>query len=191
MPTILTHPAVPLALALGLGRTLVSGRLLAAGVVASVLPDLDVIAFSLGVPYAADFGHRGFSHSVAFALLVALAGACLCRVLRTTPLRSLLFLFVAAVSHGVLDALTNGGLGVAFLWPWSGERFFAPVRVIEVAPIGISRSLSAKGAAVLWSEFLWLWLPFMAMASAIAILRRRVQSRLAAQRAPAFPSLSS
>jgi len=159
-------------MAFGLGSGIVSRRLLVAGVVASVLPDLDVVAFRFGVPYAADFGHRGFSHSVLFAVFVAIAGASLYRFFRSTLLCSFLFLFVAAVSHGVLDAFTNGGLGVAFLWPWSSERFFAPVRVIEVAPIGISRILSQKGIAVLWSEVVWVWLPLMGLAILTAIYRR-------------------
>lgn len=178
MPTILTHPAVPIALALGFGSGIVSKRLLGAGVVVSVLPDLDIIAFRLGVPYAADFGHRGFSHSVLFAFFVAIIVACMFRFLHSTFRRSFLFLFAAAVSHGVLDAFTNGGLGIAFLWPWSNERFFAPAQVIEVAPIGISHFLSQKGLAVLWSEFIWVWLPLMSVAFAAAVNLRNNQRAL-------------
>ena len=48
MPTAFTHPAIPLALGLGLGRAAVPGRLLAAGALASALPDLDVLAFRFG-----------------------------------------------------------------------------------------------------------------------------------------------
>lgn len=168
MPTIFTHPAVPMAMALGLGRGVVSGRLLLAGVVASVLPDLDVVAFRLGIPYAADFGHRGFSHSLLFAALVALAGAALFRLLRSTPARAFWFLFLVTLSHGILDAFTNGGLGIAFLWPWSGTRYFAPVQVIEVAPLALSRFFSPRGAAVLRSELLWVWLPFLGTAALMA-----------------------
>jgi len=171
MPTLLTHPAVPLAMALGLNRGLVSRRLLFTGIVVAVLPDLDVAAFRLGIPYGADFGHRGFSHSVLFACMAALAGASLFRAFRSTFLQSFSFLFIAALSHGALDALTNGGLGIAFLWPWSGERFFSPIQVIEVAPLRLSRFLSLKGAAVLRSEFLWVWLPVLSMAFTGALLR--------------------
>ena len=59
MPTILTHTAVPLALGLGLGKEIVPRRVLWAGVALSILPDLDVLAFRFGIPYAAPFGHRG------------------------------------------------------------------------------------------------------------------------------------
>jgi inner membrane protein len=172
MPTVLTHAAIPLAMAIGLGSKRVSRRLMTAGIIASMLPDLDVIAFHFGIPYAAAFGHRGFSHSLLFAFIVALAGACLFGWLRSTFLRSFLFLLVATASHGILDAFTTGGLGIAFLWPWSADRFFAPAQVIEVAPFGLSRLLSPRGAAVLWSEFLWVWAPLTAMAVSAALSRR-------------------
>lgn len=172
MPTVLTHSVVPFALACGLGREAVSGRLLTAGVVASVVPDLDVLAFRLGIPYAAEWGHRGFSHSLIFALLVAVIGAALARPLLTTATRAFWFLLIATASHGMLDAFTNGGLGIAFLWPFSSERFFAPLHPIEVSPLGLSRFLSERGLAVLASEVLWVWLPLMASALTLAALRR-------------------
>lgn len=172
MPTIFTHPVIPLAMAFGQGRKAISRRLLVAGVVASVLPDLDVVAFRLGIPYAADFGHRGFSHSLLFAFVVAVVGASLFRLLRSSPKRSFWFLFAAIASHGILDAFTNGGLGIAFLWPFSHARFFAPVQVIEVAPLGISRFLSMKGIAVLWSELLWVWLPCFIAATTVKLFRK-------------------
>ena len=173
LPTILTHPAVPLALAWGLGQDVISKRLLAVGVVAAVVPDLDVLAFRLGIPYAADFGHRGFSHSLLLALIVALVGASLARSLHSTFKRSYWFLFVAMASHGILDAFTNGGLGVALLWPFSVERFFAPFQPIEVAPLGLSRFLSLRGIAVLWSEVLWVWLPLFAVAAVTVASRQQ------------------
>jgi inner membrane protein len=142
MPTILTHPAIPLTLGLGLGNTIVPGRLLAAGAVASIVPDLDVIALRFGVSYASEFGHRGFSHSLLFAVLVALVGAGAWRQFQTSYWRACCFLFIATASHGVLDAFTNGGFGVAFLWPWSHQRFFFGPQVLEVSPLTLSRFLS-------------------------------------------------
>lgn len=173
MPTALAHVAVPLALGLGLGRPVISGRLLAAGTVASMLPDADVVAFRIGIPYAAEFGHRGFSHSLAFAALIALLAALCSRLLRSRFRTVFLFLFVAVASHGFLDAFTNGGLGVAFFWPFSCDRYFAPVRRIEVAPIAPSRLFSPRGAAVLLSELLWVGTPCAAGAMALAWMRRR------------------
>lgn len=172
LPTIITHPAIPLSLAIGLGPAEISKRLLVCGVAASILPDLDVLAFRLGIPYAAEWGHRGFSHSLAFAAFVAVIGACLAKSLRSTPKRVFGFLFLSAASHGILDALTNGGLGIAFLWPFSNERFFAPWHPIVVAPLSISRFLSDRGLAVLWSEFIRVWLPCLSVAIIMMIVRR-------------------
>lgn len=171
MPTVFTHPAIPVTLALGLGCKVVSKRLLAAGVIASLLPDLDVLAFRLGIPYAAEWGHRGFSHSLLFALLIAIVGAVLARPLRATVKASFGFLFIAAASHGILDAFTNGGLGIALLWPISTDRFFMPWHPIEVAPLALSRFFSQKGIVVLWSELIGVWLPCLALAT-IAVLFR-------------------
>lgn len=172
MPTIITHPAVPLAMAYGMGRNIISTRLVLAGVVASVLPDLDVVAFRFGIPYAAAFGHRGFSHSVLFAVSVACIGACMAKWLNSTSSRTFFFLFLAAIFHGILDAFTTGGLGIAFLWPWSDARFFAPVQVIKVSPFGVSRFLSPRGLAVLKSELLWVWLPSGIVMAGMMITRR-------------------
>jgi inner membrane protein len=172
MPTILTHPAVPLAMTWGLGRGVISKRLLLAGVVASMIPDLDVVAFRLGIPYAAQFGHRGFTHSLLFAFLLALLGVALTRYVRSTPIKVFLFLFIAIASHGLLDTFTNGGLGIALLWPFSDARFFAPLQPIQVSPIGISHVLSSYGLAVFRSELVWVWLPCFTAAAIAVVLRR-------------------
>ncbi|MBI5844997.1 MAG: metal-dependent hydrolase [Deltaproteobacteria bacterium] len=172
MSTVLTHPAIPLAIGLGLGRNVVPGRLLAAGVLASVLPDLDTIGYRLGVPYDSLFGHRGFSHSILFALLLAMAGALAYRKLNTTAFRAFLFLLLAAASHPFIDAFTNGGLGVLAFWPFSGNRYFAPFQVIEVAPIGIFQLVSKRGAVVLLSELKWVWQPcFYLMVTLMCVSR--------------------
>lgn len=175
MPTMLSHPAVPLAIGMGLGARAIPPRLLAAGVVASVLPDIDVVGFDFGVPYYAALGHRGLTHSPVFAAIVALFGVALAQTFGTSRLKTFWFLFVAAASHGLLDAFTNGGLGVAFLWPWSDERFFAPVRLIEVSPIGLSRFVSARGITVLYSELQWVWLPCMMLGALLAFARRHLE----------------
>jgi inner membrane protein len=96
----------------------------------------------------------------------ALAAACVAALAFPRPLpgfsrvRAWLYLFLAAASHGLLDAATDGGLGVALLAPFDAERFFSPFRPIAVSPIGLDGFLSARGAAIVWSELLWVWLPF-------------------------------
>lgn len=91
------------------------------GVVCAVVPDVDVIGFRLGVHYGDLLGHRGLTHSLPFAVLLSVVVArCAvprgCQAVNRQVL--LLYLFVATASHGVLDAMTNGGLGVAFFSPF-------------------------------------------------------------------------
>lgn len=169
MPTILTHAAVPLVLAVGLGASRVPPRLLAAGIVAAMLPDLDVVAFRLGIPYASDFGHRGFSHSITFAVVMGLIVALAHRRLHTSFAGAFGVIAIAMASHGLLDAFTNGGLGIALLWPWSGERVFAPVRPLQVSPLGLQALLSDRGLAVLRSEVLWVWMPAGVLAALLRL----------------------
>jgi inner membrane protein len=173
MATFLTHPLIPLALAAGLGRAQVTKRLLAAGMLASVLPDADVLAFSYRIPYDHAFGHRGFTHSFFFAALIGMLGLLAARAFGVGRAPAFVFLFVSTASHGLLDALTNGGLGIAFLAPFDNTRYFLPWQVIEVSPITASRFLSARGWAVLQSELLWVWLPAAALGMLLLALRAR------------------
>jgi inner membrane protein len=158
MPTIFTHAVVPLLPGAAAGKSRISRRLLLAGTIAAMLPDADVLSFRLGIPYADAFGHRGAMHSLVFGILVATLAALLHRGLRTTATRAFAFVGVAAMSHPLLDMCTDGGLGIALLWPLSGHRYFFPWRPIEVSPIG-TRFFSAQAWPVIASELLWVWLP--------------------------------
>ena len=183
MPSIITHAAVPLALWCAADRGRIPPRLLAAGVIAAMLPDADVLAFALHIPYADAFGHRGASHSLLFAgVLAALAAvlaffgsrqswsaphspgsrrswsAGVCQPRLASPVQAAVFVFICAASHPLLDAMTSGGLGVALAWPWSEQRFFAPWRPIRVSPFA-PQFFSARGIATLLSELRWVWLP--------------------------------
>jgi inner membrane protein len=159
MPTIFTHVAVPLAVGVALGTRLISPRLLCAGILASIAPDLDVLGFRLGVAYSAIDGHRGLFHSLAFALFLALLAALAARPLQSTAARAFAFVGIAAASHGLLDMLTTGGMGVALFWPFSDTRHFFPWRLIRVSPLSLQRLLSPAGRAVMASELWVVWLP--------------------------------
>jgi inner membrane protein len=171
--SLLTHPAVPLAIALVAGRELVGTRLLLAGIVATLLPDADVAAFRYGIEYSHPFGHRGATHSLTFALGIGGLGALAAPWLHARRAVAFSFLAVACASHGLLDMLTNGGLGVALFWPATDARFFFPSQVLEVSPIGLRRFLSPAGWSVILSELRWVWLPAAVVAMAGVWFRRR------------------
>ena len=172
MASLFSHPAVPLAIGVALGAGIVSPRLLLAGIVGCILPDADVIAYGLGAPYASAFAHRGFTHSIFFALLCGAVAAFFAPSLKSRRWIAFTFVSVATASHGLLDAFTTGGPGIAFFWPFANERYFMPVQIILVSPIGIARFFSERGASVLLSELKWVWLPSLALA--VAFYRIRV-----------------
>lgn len=174
MPTILSHPAVPLAVGLALGRGWISRRLLVAGMLASIVPDLDVVAFRLGVDYAHQFGHRGASHSLLFALALGALAALAAPWLGARRWVAMAFVSFACASHPLLDMLTSGGLGAALWWPFSEQRLFFPVRPIRVSPLSLETFFGPRGFAVLRSELLWVWLPCLSALWAAYGLRTRL-----------------
>ncbi len=192
MPTALTHGIVGCSLVQLAPRALPRWRVLVLLVTVSLLPDLDVIGFGYGIPYEHPFGHRGFSHSLLFALLVAgLATAVMLALERSSgpamiPVSRwwglLLLTTLAGASHGLLDAVTSGGLGIGLLLPFSNERIFFAVRPIRVSPINPFAFSISRALRVFGSEAVWVWLP-LALASLPLQVLRAVQRRRCRQEA--------
>jgi inner membrane protein len=181
MPSVFSHAIA----AVALGGAAVGGpsrvRIWVLGALCAVSPDLDAItSYLLHIRYGAMLGHRGISHSILFAVLLATAVTVFVR--RTWPesphaAKLWPFFFVATASHGLLDAMTNGGLGVAFFAPFSNERYFLPWRPILVSPISIHVFFgSRKGLRVMWSELGWIWLP-AALVCLVGLALRRLTYR--------------
>ncbi len=171
MPSIITHTAVPIALACAAGTRKVPPRLLAAAVAASMLPDADVLGFSFGISYADILGPRGFFHSPLFALLFCVSAALAWRRLGTSYKSVFAVLFISMASHGLLDAATSGGLGIAFLSPFSNHRYFLPWHPIAVSPFGVRLFFGPWGLRVIRSELIWVWVPCLAIGAAGIFLR--------------------
>jgi inner membrane protein len=172
MPTIFSH-ALTATLAAQWWPGRLPARFWTLTAVCAMLPDADVIAFAFGIPYGDMFGHRGFTHSLFFA---GVLGAAVTWYLLHRPgsdsHRLTLFVWFTAVtmSHGLLDALTDGGRGIAFFAPFSDQRYFFPWRPIQVSPIGVG-FFSARGLRVLASEARWLWVPSAIIAVSARLFR--------------------
>jgi inner membrane protein len=161
MPTIFTHAIFATSLGKAFASEPLPMRFWLLTAVCAMLPDVDVIGFVIGVNYGSMFGHRGITHSIAFALLVGLAVSVW--GFRNTKLglsSGVVFFYFALVtfSHPLLDALTNGGLGVALFAPFDATRFFFPWRPIAASPLGAG-FFSSRGLTVLITEAEWVWLP--------------------------------
>jgi inner membrane protein len=87
------------------------------GALLSTAPDLD---FLLVIALHSKSWHRGFTHSIVFALFVSLF---LTLVPGKRRFWETLAYGLAFGSHGILDYLTSKeGTGVELLWPFSSER---------------------------------------------------------------------
>lgn len=131
--------------------------LLLLAVASTILPDIDVLAFNFSIPYSHPFGHRGFTHSILFAIIWAFL---LMWVFgKKDKVVWFIVVFLSTISHGILDAMTSGGKGVGFFIPFNNERFFFLFREIKVSPIGIEKFFSEWGLNVLISEFKYIFIP--------------------------------
>lgn len=167
MPTVISHPAVAIGAFPWLRRRLGHPAVLLAGMALTALPDIDVIGFRLGIAYGDLLGHRGLTHSLAFAAVVGGLAAWPASRLSGGRLGVLwLYFSLCLASHGLLDALTDGGLGIAFLSPFSNERFFFDFRPIRVSALSVQRFFAGDWTGLLAIEFQWLWLPALALGAA-------------------------
>ena len=176
MATAFTHGFVASLLTPFAPRNIPRSALVPVLVALAILPDVDVLAFRFGIPYAHPMGHRGFTHSFAFSLVAAALSACLfyryAKPFSRGWLALLTLFFVTTASHGILDAFTDAGLGVGFFLPFDETRYFFPWRPLATSPIGIASFFSGDASTILINEFLWVWAPSTVVALLLAMLRR-------------------
>jgi inner membrane protein len=164
MPTIITHSVIAVSTAAGFRYANLSLKLLVLSVVCSIIPDSDVFGYHwLYIPSNHFFGHRGFFHSPFFAALLSMFVITFFYRKEVTFSKQwwslALYFFILTTSHGILDALTNGGQGIALLSPFSNQRYFFPWTPIEVSPLNIKAFFSQRGLIVLKNEMIWIWAP--------------------------------
>ena len=120
-------------------------------------------------------GHRGFFHSPFLGLIISFLLMIL--FFREEVLfsgrwfRYFSVFFLVWMSHGLLDALTNGGRGVAFFSPFFSDRFFLPWTPIQVSPMRIKSFFTPRGWSVFKSELVWIWLPGLLLVSLSRLIR--------------------
>jgi len=182
MASAFGHAYMAIAIRSGYSKAIGNGKFLLLGIFCSVIPDADVLAFRFGIPYDSFWGHRGFTHSIVFAILLALLICLLCyreQLKSKTGTWYVLYFTLCTVSHGLLDAMTSGGLGVAFFSPFDNARYFFPWRPIKVSPIGAGKFFSEWGIRVLKSEAIWIGIPCTVYIVCVKIFRK-VRSRFSA-----------
>jgi len=176
MATIITHFIAASALSTVAPKDLPRLRLALVLGTLAMIPDLDVLGFRYGVSYGDAIGHRGFTHSLLFASIIAVVTPILAftKVMAFSRIWWLLvgLAFAATISHGVLDAFTDGGLGVGFFIPFDDTRYFAPWRPLATSPLSISAFINGPVLRILTNEFMWVGLPLIGLFGAFHAIRR-------------------
>ncbi len=179
MPSVFSHAVAAVALGRSYTTTRLPLRFWVLSAVCAAAPDMDVMGKRFGIEYTEMLGHRGITHSILFAILLS---AVIVLLAFRKPLAGLskarlfIFFFIATISHGVLDAMVDGTLGVAFLAPFVEARYFLPFRPIVSSPVGWS-FLSYAGALTLANEFVWIWIPSLAIIFAPYLRKRFLMKR--------------
>lgn len=161
MPTLFTHAAVGFITGkVAAESTTPNTRMLVASMALSAMPDIDALFIGV-IPYNHPFGHRGFTHSIFFAAVIGLLIALLFSKADWAPQHSFWLLAVVfavtTATHGFFDAMTDGGLGIAFFAPFSNARYFFPWRPIPVAPFSLANLMSEHGSRVIRWELAMFW----------------------------------
>ncbi len=187
MATVLTHALAAGALVAVAPAGVPKVRLAASMALLAAVPDLDVIGFRAGIPYGDVMGHRGFTHSILFALLAGSAVAAAAFRSREVPILSRVWwqvvglLFLATASHGVLDAFTDAGLGIGFFIPFDNGRYFFPWRPLATSPLSVAAFVNGPALRILTNELLWVGLPIagaLGTLYSVREIRRRGNVRL-------------
>jgi inner membrane protein len=174
MASPLTHAVVAATLAAVHHLQPRAARTWLVAIACAIAPDLDALGYWIGIPYESFWGHRGFTHSMAFA--VSLSWICASWISRSAAIslaRLWSVYLMATLSHGVLDAMTDGGLGVAFFSPLDQTRYFFPFRPIHVSSMSISDVVGPHGLSVLANECLWVWIPCGLIATIVWLWKGR------------------
>jgi inner membrane protein len=175
MASIISHAAAGAALSIAFAPDSAPGRYWPIAIATAVLADVDSLLYYLRVSYSYAVGHRGFFHSPFLGLIVGFL--LMFFFFRDQTLfsgrwfRYFLIFFLVWTSHGFLDALTNGGRGVAFLSPFSSKRYFLPWTPIQVSPMRIESFFTSTGWSVVKNELVWIWLPGLMLVSLSRLIR--------------------
>lgn len=146
-------------------------RLLVATIACATWQDLDYISVAFEVRPHEVLGHRGATHSIFVA--IAIAAILAFAFFRRQFLRVFAFLAAAGASHGILDAMTAGDLGVAFFWPVTPARFHFPFALVASCPVGVNEWLGPWGLLTIVNEGLYVIIPIALVVSLVTRRDRR------------------
>ena len=163
MPSLLGHAVAGLAITHTFSRARLPRRTWVLAPLLAVAPDLDWFVSFLDFHKNHILNHRGVAHCLFGAVLLATFTLLIAFRRNQRGGQLWLCLTLAALSHGLMDACTAGGVGVALFMPFSDSRWACIWQPIHVAPLPLGREDCYLFLASLRTEAFWIGLPALAL----------------------------
>jgi len=186
MPSLFGHAVAGLALTSAFHGDRLPRRTWALAATCAMAPDLDWFVSLLNLHRGHVLNHRGAAHSLFGAVVIA--ALVFLAAYRRDQRRPVVWLCLtlAALSHGLLDACTSGGVGVALFMPFSETRWACLWQPGWVAPLPLGREHVYTFLDSLWNEAAWIGLPALVVVGWSRLMR---QVRLRPSLSEAVPEL--
>lgn len=171
MPSLFGHAVAGLAITAVCHGDKLPRRTWSLAAFCAMAPDLDWFVSLGNIHRGHVLNHRGAAHSLFAAFLIAAVVFLL--AFRKGQRRGdvWLCLTVAALSHGLLDACTAGGVGVALFMPFSKTRWACLWQPGHVAPLPLCREHTYTFLASLLDEARWIGIPALVVAGCSRLVR--------------------
>jgi len=185
---VFLHFAPAVALAVAAGPRALPARAMLVGALCAIVPDADFLLVHAGIgAYGSPWGHRGFTHSLGFALILAFLAMAWPRVVlgragrvdaagaAATPRQRLfvgLYVFACTASHPLLDNLLDVGICPAWLWPLDTARMCIPWRPVSLQGFGMF------SLEWFWTEVRYVGLPLLVMSGMGVLFRTLLERRV-------------
>lgn len=172
MPSFLGHAAAGIALGAAFADEETPRRAWVLGTLCALAPDLDWFTAFLRVHPGNFLAHRGITHSLMGAFVLATAAFLFGFRAEQRRGRIRAYLLLAALSHGLLDACTSGRIGVAFFYPFSMTRWGCFWQPFRDAPLPFWPGLQIPFLGALLGEVLWIGAPGLLLVGGIRLFQR-------------------
>jgi inner membrane protein len=184
LPSLFGHAAAGIALGAAFAEEGTPRKTMVLGTLCALAPDLDWFTAFLRLHPGNYLAHRGVTHSLLGAVLLAAAVLLLGFKREQRTLRLATYLLLASLSHGLLDACTSGNIGVAFFYPFSSSRWACDWQPIQDAPLPFWPGLRLPFLGALLGEMLWIGVPAFLLVAETYLFRHFSNLPLVAEAEP-------
>lgn len=171
MPSFFGHAVAGIALGAAFTDEKTPRRAIALGTLCALAPDLDCFTLFLKLHPGNYLAHRGVTHSLLAAVMLAATVLLLGFKAEQRTSRMGVYLLLATLSHGLLDACTSGRIGVAFFYPFSSSRWGCYWQPFVDPPLPFWAGQRLPFLEAVAREALWIGVPGLLLVGGVRLVR--------------------